>query len=188
MNLSSAGGVANLKVAYLLTPFNQQGSARVWSSRAFPANSSTPARSVFTVHGGCPLGGSEVGLSMTLLSTTIHQHDWSVNASSHQIGVPTYTISSSSVSGVSLNGIKKKIRTGPRASLQLGRIQVQPERGQGETHPRAFADVIYNPGTCPVRRLMPLIALLTAIAKHVHIGELPHQADTVALDKQLEST
>ena len=42
--------------------------------------------------------------------------------------------------------------------------------------------------TCPVQRLMPLIALLTAIAKPVHIGGLPYQADTVALDKQLEST
>ena len=101
MNLSSARGVANLKVAYSLTSFNQQGSARVCSSRAFPANSSTPVWSVFTVHGGCPLDGCEVGLTMTLLSTTIRQHDWSVNASSHQAGLPTYTISSSSVSGVS---------------------------------------------------------------------------------------
>ena len=75
MNISSARGVANFKVAYSVTPFNQQGSVRVCSSRAFPANSSTPVWSVFTVHGGCPLSGGEVGLTMTLLSTTIHQHD-----------------------------------------------------------------------------------------------------------------
>ena len=37
--------------------------------------------------------------------------------------------------------------------------------------------------TCPIQRLMPLIALLAAIAKPVHIGSLSHQADTVALDK-----
>ena len=35
-----------------------------------------------------------------------------------------------------------KIRTGPRASLRLERLPVQPERGQGETHPRAFADTV----------------------------------------------
>ena len=82
-----------------------------------------------------------------------------------------------------------KIRTGPRASLRLERLPVQPERGQGEAHPRAFADVICNPETSlrttyPVQRLMPLIALLAAIAKPVHIGGLPYQADTVALDKK----
>ena len=46
-----------------------------------------------------------------------------------------------------MNGIMKKIRIGPRASLCLESLPVQPERGQGETHPRAFADVICNPGT-----------------------------------------
>ena len=76
MNLSSARGVANLKVPYPLTPFSQQGSARVCSSRAFPANSCTPVWSVFTIHRGCPLGGGEGGLTMTLLSTTIHRHNW----------------------------------------------------------------------------------------------------------------
>ena len=84
MNLSSARGVANLKVSYSLTPFSQQGSARVFSSRAFPANSCTSVWSVFTVHRGCPLGGGEGGLTMTFLSTTIHQHDWLVNSGSHQ--------------------------------------------------------------------------------------------------------
>ena len=52
MNLSLARRVANLKVPYSLNPFNQQGSARVCSSRAFPANSRTPVWSFFTVHRG----------------------------------------------------------------------------------------------------------------------------------------
>ena len=47
-----------------------------------------------------------------------------------------------------------KIRTGPRASLRLERLPVQPERGQGETHPRAFADIICNPETS-LRTNMP---------------------------------
>ena len=40
-----------------------------------------------------------------------------------------------------------EIRTGPRASLRLGRLPVQPGRRPGEISPRAFADVICNPGT-----------------------------------------
>ena len=40
-----------------------------------------------------------------------------------------------------------EIRTGPRASLRLGRLPVQPGRRHGEISPRVFADVICNPGT-----------------------------------------
>ena len=82
-----------------------------------------------------------------------------------------------------------EIRTGPRASLRLGRIPVQAGRRHGEISPRAFAiqELLSGP-TCPVRRLIPLITLLTAIARHVHIDGLPHQADTVTVDEQLETT
>ena len=86
-----------------------------------------------------------------------------------------------------------EIRTGPRASLRLGRIPVQPGRRHGEISPRAFADVICNPGTSlwsdmPGPAADPLITLLTAIARHVHIDGLPHQADTVTVDEQLKTT
>ena len=82
-----------------------------------------------------------------------------------------------------------KIRTGPRASLRLERLPVQPERGQGETHPRAFADVICNPETS-LRTNMPGPAahapdsITDSHSKPVHIGGLPYQADTVTLDKK----
>ena len=40
-----------------------------------------------------------------------------------------------------------EIRTGPRASLRLGRLPVQTGRRHCEISPRAFGDVICNPGT-----------------------------------------
>ena len=83
-----------------------------------------------------------------------------------------------------------KIRTGPRASLRLRRLPVQPKRGQGEIRPRAMLSAI--------RELlwtdMPGAAtdgpdsITDSHSKACHIGGLPHQADTVALDEQLEST
>ena len=45
---------------------------------------------------------------MALQSTTIHQYDWLVKASSHQTCLQ-HTQSSSSVSGVSLNGKHEKL-------------------------------------------------------------------------------
>ena len=42
INLPSATGMGNLKVAYSLAPFNQQGSTSFFMSRAFSASSSTP--------------------------------------------------------------------------------------------------------------------------------------------------
>ena len=80
MNLSSARGVANL------TPFNQQGSARVCSSRAFPANSST---------------NYDITKYYNPPARLVGQCQFPPNLS------PTYAISSSSVSGVSLNGMEK---------------------------------------------------------------------------------
>ena len=106
---------------------------------------------------------------------------------------PTYTISSSSVSGVSLNGIMKKLEldleqafdlVGYQFSLKEGKVRPTLEHWQTLS---AIQELLSGP-TCLVRRLMPKIALLTAITKPVHIGGLPHQADTVALYKQLEST
>ena len=76
-----------------------------------------------------------------------------------------------------------EIRTGPRASLRLGRMPVQSGRRHGEISPRAFADVICNPGTS-----LRTNKLLTAIARHVHIDGLPHQVDTVTVDEQLQTT
>ena len=55
-----------------------------------------------------------------------------------------YTICSSSVLGVKLNGKPGVIRTGPQASLRICRLPVWLERGQGQTHSRALADPEYK--------------------------------------------
>ena len=86
-----------------------------------------------------------------------------------------------------------EIRTGPSANLRLGRLPVQPGRRSGEISPKAFLQTpaiqeLLSGPTCPVRRLIPLITLLTATVRHVHVGDLPHQADTVTVDEQQETT
>ena len=92
-----------------------------------------------------------------------------------------------------MNGIMEKLELdleqafdlrGYQFSLKEGKVRPTLEHLQTLS---AIQKLLSGP-TCPVQQLMPLIALLTAIAKPVHIGGLPHQADTVALDKQLEST
>ena len=35
---------------------------------------------------------------------------------------------------------QRQIRTGSKTGFQLRRLPVQPERGQGQTHPRVLAD------------------------------------------------
>ena len=81
---------------------------------------------------------------------------------------PAYTVSRSSVSGVSLNGKHKKIRTGPCASLRLSRLPFSLE--EGKVRPALVCWLTLNayPETSPktylpVWQLMPLIELLTAI-------------------------
>ena len=207
MNLSLARGVANLKVPYSLTPFNQQGSARVCSSRAFPANSRTPVWSFFTVHRGCPLGGGEGGLTMTLLSTTINQHDWLVlqrgirihqylddwlvRATSHQICLQ-HTLTLVALCrelGWLVNKEKSELDpkqvfnfVGYQFDLGEGKVRPTPERWQTLTD--KILSILSGP-VCPVRKFMSLIGLLTATEKQVHLGRLHNEAHTVA---QLEGT
>ena len=64
---------------------------------------------------------------MALQSTTIHRYNWLVKPVFPPSLSPAYTFSRISVSGVSLNGKHEKIRTGPRASLQLSRLLVSSE-------------------------------------------------------------
>ena len=52
---------------------------------------------------------------------------------------PAYTNSSSPVSEVRLASKHGKVRTGPHTSVC--RLPVRPEGGQGQTHPRAKADL-----------------------------------------------
>ena len=72
-----------------------------------------------------------------------------------------------------------KIITGPQASLQLCRLPVQPERGQGQTHPGPVADndkqnqrINNQTNLSSLAIQLFLIGLLTATEKQVHLGRL----------------
>ena len=54
---------------------------------------------------------------------------------------PAYSNPSHTVSGVRVAGEQGKVRTGPQAGLQLRRLPVRPERGQGQTDRRTLADL-----------------------------------------------
>ena len=60
-----------------------------------------------------------------------------------------------SLSGVRLVGQQGAIRTRPQASLLLCRLRVQPERVQGQTHPRGVADPEYKNPETSLRTNMP---------------------------------
>ena len=71
-------------------------------------------------------------------------------------------------------GEQGKVRTGPKTGLQLRRLPVQPERGQGQTNRRTLADLDRQDQINTVGSGMPvsLIGLLTATEKQVHLGGL----------------
>ena len=72
-----------------------------------------------------------------------------------------------------------KIKTGPQASVRLGRLPIRPERGQGQTHPRPVANTdnqireLLTGPTCPVLQFMSLIGLLTAKKKSSQVAPPP---------------
>ena len=67
---------------------------------------------------------SQVALSQEL--------GWLVNKDKSELG--------SSLSGIGLASEQRQIRTGSKTGFQLRRLPVQPERRQGQTHPRVLAD------------------------------------------------
>ena len=91
---------------------------------------------------------------------------------------PAYSNPSHTVPGARVAGEQRKIRTGPTAGLQLRRLPVRPEGGQGQTNRgtlQTFTDKsrsILSDPVCPVRKFMSLIGLLTATEKQVHLGRL----------------
>ena len=210
MNLSSARVVANLKVPYSLTPFSQQGSARVCSSRAFPANSRTPVWSFFTVHRGVSswwwrrrsnyditkyhnpparlVGLTEGYKNPPVPRRLVGESHIPPNLS------PAYTDLGSSLSRTRLAGEQGKVRTGPKTGLQLRRLPVRPQGGQGQTHTRALADLnrqdIVNPVRSGVHGPEVYVPYRPANShrKTSPPGATSYEAHTVALEKQLEGT
>ena len=82
-----------------------------------------------------------------------------------------YSNPSHTLSGTRVAGEQGKVRTGPQTGLQLCRLPVRPERGQGQTNRRTdkIRAILSDP-VCPVRQFMSLIGLLTE--KQVHLGRL----------------
>ena len=78
--------------------------------------------------------------------------------------------------------------TGPQTSLQLRRLPVRPEGGQGQTHPRAFSDLnskdtettlqadLSGPADVPDR-------VVNSYRRPSPPRLTPYEADTVALGK-----
>ena len=105
---------------------------------------------------------------------------------------PAYSNPGHSLSGTRVAGEQGKVRTGTQTGLQLRRLPVRPERGQGQTNRRPLAGLdrqnqindvgsglsgpeIHVPHRSPHsnRKTSPLRAT-------------PHETHTVALEKQLE--
>ena len=88
---------------------------------------------------------------------------------------------------VRLVGQYGEIRTGPQTSLRLHRLPVQPERGQGQTHPRALADLKYqNQETSHQTHLSGLVADVPDRVTYSHREAspprpAPHETHTVAI-------
>ena len=99
-----------------------------------------------------------------------------------------------SLSRTKLAGEQGKVRTGPKTGLQLRRLPVRPQGGQGQTHARALADLHRQDIVNPVRSGVP--------GPEVHVpyrpanshrktsppGATSYETHTVALEKQLEGT
>ena len=105
---------------------------------------------------------------------------------------PAYSNPSHSVPGSRVAGEQGKIRTGPQTGLQLRRLPVRPERGQGQTNRRSLADLDRQDQIHHVRSGVP--------GPTIHVPHRPahsnrktsplrassHETHTVALEKQLE--
>ena len=105
---------------------------------------------------------------------------------------PAYSNPSHTVPGARVAGEQGKIRTGSQTGLQLRRLPVRPERGQGQTNRRSLADLDRQDQIHNVGSVLP--------GPTIHVPHRPahsnrktsplrassHETHTVALEKQLE--
>ena len=107
---------------------------------------------------------------------------------------PAYTNLSDPLSGTRLAGEQGKVRTGSQTGLQLRRLPVRPERGQGQTDTRTLADLDKQDQINIVRSGMPSLTVhVPHRSTHSNRETSPpratsHETHTVALEKQLEGT
>ena len=90
---------------------------------------------------------------------------------------PVYTDVGSSLSGTGMAGEQRQIRTGPKTGFQLRRLSVRHEVGSdppnsvGRPYKQKKRDLMTGP-VFAVWKLMPLMGLLTATEKQMHLGWL----------------
>ena len=107
---------------------------------------------------------------------------------------PAYSNPSYTLSGTRVAGEQGKVRTGSQTGLQLRRLPVRPERGQGQTNRRTLADLDRQDQNNTVGSGLPGPAIYVPHrSTHSNRETSPpratsHEAHTVALEKQLEST
>ena len=107
---------------------------------------------------------------------------------------PAYSNPSHTLSGTRVAGEQGKVRTGPQTGLQLRRLPVRPERGQGQTNRRTLADLDRQDQINTVGSGLPSPAIhVPHRSTHRNRETSPpratsHEAHTVALEKQLEGT
>ena len=105
---------------------------------------------------------------------------------------PAYSNPGHTVSGSRVAGEQGKVRTGPQTGLQLRRLPVRPERGQGQTNRRSLADLdrqdqIHNVGSgLPGPTIHVPHRSTHSNRKASPPRATPHEAHTVAPEKQLE--
>ena len=89
-------------------------------------------------------------------------------------------------------GEQGKVRTGPQTGLQLRRLPVRPERGQGQTNRRTLADLDRQDQINTVRSGLPGLRIHVphrpshSNRKTSPLRATTHETHTVALKKQLE--
>ena len=105
---------------------------------------------------------------------------------------PAYSNPSHSVPETRVAGEQGKIRTGSQTGLQLRRLPVRPERGQGQTNRRTLAgpdrqDQIHNVGSgVPGPTIHVPHRSTHSNRKTSPLRATSHETHTVALEKQLE--
>ena len=107
---------------------------------------------------------------------------------------PAYTDLSSSLSRTRVAGKRGEVRTGTKTGLQLRRLPVRPQGGQGQTHTRTLADFNGQDTVNSVRSGVPGPAVhvphrtFNSHRKTSPPRSTSHETHTVALKKQLEGT
>ena len=105
---------------------------------------------------------------------------------------PAYSNPDHTVPGSRVAGEQGKIRTGPTTGLQLRRLQVRPESGQGQTNRGTLADLDRQDQINTVGSSMPGPEIYVPHrATHSNrktslLRATTHETHTVALEKQLE--